>query len=75
MTILYTKEANILSIHLEGEVEETIEFEEGLFLDLAKDGRVIGIETHNAKVFLEQASSADGLEIPNRVQRPAFVDH
>jgi uncharacterized protein YuzE len=75
MTILYTKDSNILSIHLEGEVAETIEVEEGLYLDLDKDGRVIGLETHNAQTFLEQAASADGIEIPSMINRSTLVEH
>jgi uncharacterized protein YuzE len=75
MTILYTKDANILSIHLGGDVEETIEFQEGLYLDIDKDGQVIGIEAHDAQAFLERASTADGIELPSVVRGKILVKH
>ena len=75
MKILYTKDSNILSIHLAGDVEETIEFQEGLYLDVDKDGQVVGIETHDAQAFLEQASLADGIELPNVVRAKVLVEH
>jgi uncharacterized protein YuzE len=75
MTILYTKDANMLSIHLGGEVAETVQFEEGLYLDLDSNGQVIGIETHDAKGFLEKAASTDGVELPNLLKPSSLVGH
>ncbi len=75
MKILYTKDSNILSVHLGGDIEETIECQEGLYLDVDKDGQVIGIEAHDAEVFLEQAPSADGIELPSVVRDKILVGH
>lgn len=36
------------------------EVKPGLFLDLDKEGRVIGLETHDAKGFLEEAKRDEG---------------
>ena len=63
MNVLWTEEANILSIHLGGEVERTIEVKPGLFLDLDKEGRVVGLETHDAKGFLEEAKQDEGVAL------------
>jgi uncharacterized protein YuzE len=72
MTILYTKESNMLTLFFgSSDVEESIEHEPGLWLDLDKDGNVIGIEAHDALSFLEKAASAEGLELPKKVKRLA----
>lgn len=51
------------------EVEESVEHESGLWLDLDKEGNVIGVEAHDALSFLEKAASSEGLELPQRVKR------
>jgi uncharacterized protein YuzE len=72
MTILYTKESNMLTLFFgSSEVEESIEHEPGLWLDLDKDGRVIGIEAHDAAGFLERAATSEGLELPEKIKRLA----
>jgi uncharacterized protein YuzE len=70
MTILYTKESNMLTIFFgSAEVQESIEHEPGLWLDLDKDGNVIGVEAHDAAGFLERAASSEGLELPEKIKR------
>lgn len=72
MTILYTKESNMLTIFFNSSaVEESVEHEPGLWLDLDKEGKVIGVEAHDALSFLERAASSDGLELPEKVKRLA----
>ena len=63
MTILWTQEANILSVHLSEEVEETVEVRPGLFLDLDGEGRVVGFETHDAAALLAQAKQDEGFTV------------
>ena len=69
MTVLYTKDANILSIFLGGEVHETVEHRPGLFLDLDEAGRVVGVESHDAEAFLKEAQGGAGVELPENVER------
>ncbi len=72
MTILYTKESNMLTIFFgSSEVEESVEHEPGLWLDLDKEGNVVGIEVHDALSFLERAASSEGLEVPEKIKRLA----
>lgn len=63
MTVLWTQEANILSVFLGGEIEDTVEVRPGLFLDLDAEGRVVGFETHDAAALLEQAKTNEGFEV------------
>ena len=67
MNILWTEEANILSIHMGGEVKQTIEVRPGLFLDLNKERRIVGLETCNAQDLLEEAKRDEGatVALPN----------
>ena len=69
MTVLYTKDANILTIFLGGEVAETVEHRPGLFLDLDAAGKVVGVESHDAAAFLKEAQGDDGLELPEKLER------
>lgn len=70
MTVLYTKESNMLTIFFgSSEIEESVEHEPGLWLDLDKEGNVVGIEAHDATAFLERATSSEGLELPEKVRR------
>ena len=68
MTVLYTKDANILTIFLGGEVHETVEHQPGLFLDLDDSGKVIGVETHDAEAFLAEAQCESGVELPETLE-------
>ncbi len=68
MTVLYTKDANILTIFLGGEVHETVEHRPGLFLDLDPSGKVVGVESHDAVAFLAEAQRDSGLELPEVVE-------
>ena len=69
MNVSWTEEANILSIFLGGEVEQTVEVQPGLFLDLDKEGRIVGLETHDAAHFLEAAKCSEGVTVasPKRI--------
>ena len=60
----------------EGLVEETLELAEGVYLDIDKDGWVIGLEVLSLEelgAFLDRHPG--GVEIPDRVENPAtFLD-
>ncbi len=56
----------------EGLVEESLELDEGVYMDLDKDGFVIGIEFLSLEefgAFLDK--HPDGVDIPDRVEDPA----
>lgn len=56
----------------EGLVEETLEIGEGVYVDLDKDGYVIGVEILSLGElgdFLDK--HPEGIEIPDRIENPA----
>lgn len=55
----------------EGEVAETIELDEGIYLDLDSTGKVLGLEFLTPEELTEfLLNNPDGLEIPERVEDP-----
>jgi uncharacterized protein YuzE len=68
MKVFYIPDQNMLTIiWKEQEVAETIELEPALFVDVDEKGNVLGIESHDAKGFLEKAKEARGLSLPEVV--------
>jgi uncharacterized protein YuzE len=55
----------------EGFVEETLELDEGVYLDLDKEGYVIGLEILSLEEWGEFLDKhPEGVEIPERVEDP-----
>jgi uncharacterized protein YuzE len=72
-TIRYDKEVDAFYVRFrEGEIAETIEFREGVFVDLDADGRTIGIEALDAHTNGFIARS-DELKIPDRITEDDLV--
>lgn len=56
----------------EGLVEETLELDEGVYMDLDKDRYVIGVEFLSLEEFGDFLEKhPEGVEIPDRVEDPA----
>jgi len=72
-TVRYDKDIDAFYVRLrEGEIAETIEFREGIFVDLDADGRTIGIEALDARTngFI---ASPDDLKIPDRITEKDLI--
>jgi uncharacterized protein YuzE len=53
---------------LEGKVARSVEVEEGVYMDVDKDGRVLGLEFIDASGFIDLLTRHGGqLSIPERV--------
>lgn len=72
MRIELDKEADILYIELkDGEVDNTVDLDDGVFADLDAEGRVLGVEfiaLSAFRAFLERHNGS--VEIPDVVEDP-----
>lgn len=72
MSFRYDPESGALYIHVsEGLVAETLPVAEGFYLDIDKDGRVLGAEFLSLEEFKEWASQEDiEVKLPDHIEDP-----
>lgn len=69
MTLTLDSSVDALYIHLHaGDIAQTVEFEDDIYLDVDHAGRVLGIEMLGVRDFADFLMRYDGrLEIPDRI--------
>ena len=72
MRFRYDPESDALYIQLsEGQVDETLPVTEGYYLDIDKEGRVLGAEFLSVEEFKEWAAQRGvGVELPDHIEDP-----
>ncbi|MDZ7702925.1 MAG: DUF2283 domain-containing protein [Trueperaceae bacterium] len=70
MTLTLDPTVDALYIHLHaGDIAQTVEFEDDIYLDVDHAGRVLGVEMLGVKALSDFLMRHDGrLEIPDRIE-------
>lgn len=72
MRLRYDPESGALYVRVEeGEIEETVQHADGVYLDLDTEGRVIGAEFLTLKELAEAITAEGGRwDLPERIEDP-----
>ena len=72
MRFRYDPESGALYVRVrEGDIEETLDLGSGAYLDIDRDGNVVGAEFLSLEEFTEIVEAHDGvLNLPERVEDP-----